>query len=44
MPWDSLSALIAKEQKAKAKAGKTTEDILYSKSGFGAEGDTGDAY
>lgn len=44
MPWDGLSAVIAKEQKAKLAASKTTEGILYHKQGFGAEGDTGDAY
>lgn len=44
MPWDGLAALIAKEQKAKTTASKATEAILYFKQGFGAEGDTGDAY
>jgi len=44
MPWDSLSALIAKENKAKTNSTKATEGTLYTKQGFGAEGDTGDAY
>lgn len=44
MPWDSVAALVAAEQKTKQRTHKVSEQVLFTKGGFGAEGDTGDAY
>ncbi|GAA6044225.1 hypothetical protein JCM8097_005275 [Rhodosporidiobolus ruineniae] len=44
VPWNSLSALLASEQKARLTDKKKREKVLYERQGFGEEGGEGDAY
>ncbi|GAA5871033.1 hypothetical protein JCM8547_005337 [Rhodosporidiobolus lusitaniae] len=44
VPWQSLAALLASEQKKRLGDKKEREQVLYERQGFGEEGGEGDAY
>ncbi|GAA5893229.1 hypothetical protein JCM6882_003918 [Rhodosporidiobolus microsporus] len=44
VPWQTLHALLASEQKKRLKDKKEREGVLFERGGFGEEGGEGDAY